>query len=491
MKLATFFFLSLASLGKAGSPEYFTPMHRVSGIGVARDDVSSDLLAVRTDRMIQSQTFSIMRDALAVAGARRITSPRLQGLFRSASAQSGVPESLIEAIAYLESWGDANAESPAGPRGIMQISAATARSMGLRVIVATRYKVTRERVLVPSKGKNKKPKYQTIVHKTPYVVSVRDERMMPERAIPAAARYLAGMRQKFGGYDWAVFAYHCGQGCVGEMMELTRRARGIPKDEMSVSRMFFSASPVWNRELYEAIQQQMQRDYSPTYYFRVMRAEQLLALYRRDPNEFASLAQQYRSDFGPTIRAPHRLSVWLRRDDLVFRSCEDIRADSGKRLVRALERPEYFGYRLNVSPDSPSDLEYFSEASPAAIGTLSYIAFETRRLYDEMRPKGEKFQPLTVTSLVEPEEHARQAGVREGLSHCSGQVFDIDYASLPPGELECLRFVLSDLGWDGYLGFVEEGRDNLHIGCSPTSRDFFATVFDEAVGSKFADTLGN
>ena len=45
----------------------------------------------------------------------------------------------------------------------------------------------------------------------------------------------------------------------------------------------------------------------------------------------------------------------------------------------------------------------------------------------------------------------------------------------------CLRFVLDDLGWDGYLGFVEEGRDNLHIGCSPASRDFFTTVFQEAL----------
>ena len=57
--------------------------------------------------------------------------------------------------------------------------------------------------------------------------------MMPERAIPAAARYLAGMEQKFGGRDWAIFAYHCGQGCVGEMQEMTRRARGIPKDKLT------------------------------------------------------------------------------------------------------------------------------------------------------------------------------------------------------------------------------------------------------------------
>ena len=89
---------------------------------------------------------------------------------------------------------------------------------------------------------------------------------------------------------------------------------------MTVARMFFSNSPAWNRELYEAIQQQMQRDWSPTYWFRVMRAQQLLALYREDPDEFANLSQEYRSQFSGNTRAPHRLSVWLKRDDLVFRS---------------------------------------------------------------------------------------------------------------------------------------------------------------------------
>jgi hypothetical protein len=53
---------------------------------------------------------------------------------------------------------------------------------------------------------------------------------------------------------------------------------------------------------------------------------------------------------------------------------------------------------------------------------------------------------------------------------------------LPPGELECLRFVLNDLGWDGYLGFVEEGRDNFHVGCSPSARDFFAGIYEQALG---------
>jgi len=53
--------------------------------------------------------------------------------------------------------------------------------------------------------------------------------------------------------------------------------------------------------------------------------------------------------------------------------------------------------------------------------------------------------------------------------------------------LECLRFVLSDLGWNGYLGFVEDGMDSLHIGCSPGSREFFTSVFEDALSKKSAD----
>jgi hypothetical protein len=486
MRAAYLMLLGLLPLCRAAGPDHFTPAHRVLGVGVTRDDMSDDLLETRSDLMIQSQTFSIMREADALAGAKRITSPKLQSLFRSASAASGMPASVIEAIAYLESWGDAKAESPAGPRGIMQISAATAASMGLKVTYATRYHVSKDKVAVRAKGKNGKTAYRMVVRKIPYRVLVRDDRLVPDRAVPAAARYLAGMEQKFGGRDWAIFAYHCGQGCVTLMQDITRRARGIPKDKMTVARMFFGSSPAWNRELYEAIQQQMQRDYSPTYWFRVMRAQQLLALYRRDPEEFATLAAEYRSQFVTNNkRAPHRLSVWLKRDDLVFHSDDDIRADLGKKLVKALNRPEYFGYSIRMVAEH----DHMDEASPAALGTLAYIAFETRRLFDEMSPKGQTFRPLEVTSLVEPEDYARLKGKPEALAHCSGQVFDLDYSALPPAELECLRFVLSDLGWEGYLGFVEEGMDNLHIGCSPGAREFFTHVFEDAVGKKSADQV--
>jgi hypothetical protein len=475
MKLKLVLLFSLVGWGQAGSPAYFFPSHRVAGVGVERDELTPEILRARTNAMIQAQTFVIMREPLATAGARRIFDPKLQSIFRSASNSSGLPQDLIEAIAYLESFGDPTADNGFGPKGIMQIAVAAAHDMGLKVVQVTRYKVTREKVAV--KTKSKKPKYKTVTHKEAYTVTVRDDRMIPDRAIPAAAQFLASIERKFGGEDWAIFAYHCGTGCVSYMKELTARAQGIPADEITVPRMFFSCSPTWNRALYQAIQQQMTRDWSPTYYFRIRRAQQLLEIYRDNPNAFAELQQEYRNQFASGPRAPHRLAAWLHPEDLIYRNDGDIRSNSGSRLVKAADSADYLGYSLQLSPNSLGG--DFSEAAPEALGTLTYIAFETRRLFETLNAYGETFEPLPVTALVEPEDYVRQQG-REAITHSSGEVFDVGIAHLPAGELECLRFVLDDLEWSGYLGYVEDGAAQLHIGCSPDSREFFANVWQEA-----------
>jgi len=105
MKFKVVLLLSLVSWGQAGSPAYFSPSHRISGVGVDRDDLSPDVLQARTDLMIQSQTFGIMREQDAVAGAKRITDNKLQAIIRAAAQSSGFPAAIIEGIAYLESWG--------------------------------------------------------------------------------------------------------------------------------------------------------------------------------------------------------------------------------------------------------------------------------------------------------------------------------------------------------------------------------------------------
>ena len=470
--------------------DYFAPSHRLTGIGVARSEITPEILTARTQRMIQSQTFAIMREPLALAGAERITNPHLQQIFKKAALETGVPAPLIAAIAYLESWGDSHAESPAGPKGIMQFAEATGRSAGLRIVYATRYKVVRNRQ--PVKKANGRPGYRTISHRTPYSVKVRDDRFVPDRAIFAAARYLARLRDKFGGQDWAVFAYHCGEGCVTEMLSLTQEALGRP-EAATVPAMFFAASPAQHHELYEAIERHMQRDYSPTYWFRVKRAEELLNLYQTDRTAFRKLITEYRNPINPNRRANDRLAVWLKTEDLLYQSCDDLRRAQGKELAPVFEDPKYFGFSLNnlnqsaITAVDAANRDLYKLASPAAVGTLTYIAFETRRLFDAAKPKGERWVPIDVAELVSTKDGPLEAGGRgrsiEFPAHCSGQVFDIDLSGMPRGERECLSFILDELGWDGYLGFIQVTGDTWHIGCSPSSREFFAQIFQEATAT--------
>jgi len=472
-----------AQFGIFHRDHYFEPKHRLAGIGVDRKDMTDPVLAERTRLLIDSQTFGIMRDPRALAGAARITSPALEKIFEAAAKKSGEPASLIAAIAYLESWGDPKAESPAGPRGIMQFSKATAQRAGLKITYATRYRITTTKKKVKVDGK---VVTKTVSQKTPYMVPLRDERLMPELAVPAAAMYLARMEEHFGGRDLAVFAYHCGEGCVADFISLAASASGLGGGPVTVPRLFFAGNPARNRELYEAIRLQMARDYSPTYFFRVKRAEELLAMYKSDPAGFGALVEDYKDRADATKRASNRLNVWLKPADVVYQSCEDLKRAEGKGLERPFDRPPFFGFQLRTTgPDAIGswDLENKSAyllAAPSAVGTLTYIAFETRRMFDAMKPKNEKFVPLEVTSLVR-HTLAPESGEDSDLpSHCTGQVFDIAYDFVPLHEKEALDFILEDMGWGGYLGFIQASGGTMHIGSSPSSREFFAEVFREA-----------
>jgi hypothetical protein len=303
--------------------------------------------------------------------------------------------------------------------------------------------------------------------------------------VPAAAHYLARLETKFGGSDWAIFAYHCGEGCVSDLLPLTEAA--VHHAQPAVAEMFFAASPVRNTELYQAVQREMQRDYSPTYWFRIKRAEELLALYRSDLPAFRELVDDYQNPIHPQRRATDRLMIWLKSLDIFYRSADDLRLASGKGLARVLDDPQFFGFSVPEIGGVP-DREVYLQDSPAAIGALLYVAFETRRLFEELKPKGEHFIPLQVAELVSTADRPAEAGTLlvdpEFPEHSTGQVFDIDRSNLPRGERECLNFTLDDMGWDGYLGFIQVTGDTVHIGSAPSSHEFFTAVFDEAAAAR-------
>src|SRR5437763_2481499 len=163
----------LAAATSGGHGDFFAPVHRLTGIGVARADMPDELLAARTRLMIESQTFAILRDPRAASGAERVL--KYEKLFQDAERRTGWPAEVLSAIAYLESFGDPNAQSPTGPKGLMQISGATAKAMGLRMIYTTHYRVTTERKQV--RGKRGKITTKLVKVRTPFNVLIRDERM--------------------------------------------------------------------------------------------------------------------------------------------------------------------------------------------------------------------------------------------------------------------------------------------------------------------------
>jgi soluble lytic murein transglycosylase-like protein len=105
----------------------------------------------------------------------------LRPWLREASAAHGVDEALLKALIAVESGFDAQAVSPAGAVGLMQIMPAS----------GDRYATTRER-------------------RTPAEQRLRD----PRTNIHTGARMLADLLQRFGRVDAALAAWNAGEGTV-------------------------------------------------------------------------------------------------------------------------------------------------------------------------------------------------------------------------------------------------------------------------------------
>ena len=206
----------------------------------------------------------------------------------------------------------------------------------------------------------------------------------------------------------------------------------------------------------------------------------LLSMYAGEPAEFQDLVEEYRY----RIDAAHRGAgpavgvVEASGSDLWNPGQHPQRAGtqtgerSGRSGILRLSKWRGWGSPATTPPTTITGRRLLRRSARWPISL-----FETRRLFAALPPGDQTFVPFEVTALVMPvkvEGRVAAQGSRT-VDHSSGQVFDISVARLPNRERECLQFVLDDLGWSGCLGFIEEppGGQTLHIGCSPSSRDFF------------------
>jgi hypothetical protein len=478
----------------SGKSSYFQPHHNLSGIGVDRSSMDDATLQVRTNKIIAAQTFNIMRYSDgkkldAEIWARAITAPAMQKIFANASRSSGFPIELLEAITFIESGGDPTAHSPTGPRGPMQMTTRIGKYLHLEKTEIKTVKVAR-------KSRSKKRPVLVIKRR---VIIVDDERENSELAIPAGANLLADMARYYQSQynlspevsqQFAVWEWHPGRSVVNEALGFAQKG-GIKNPTMA--KVFFLCSPEHNPALYGIIQTDLEHDYGPTYWFRVMRAEQLLELYRTDRDGYIKLMTGNKSTVVSTVKAASRLEVWYSLDR-AYQDVPDLKiAIADHALVSPPNNPPFFSYALRmngpegIGAEDVLNRDLYATDPPAVVGTLIYVAAATRKGWERSHPRGEKFVPLEVTSMVRTAEYQRllnkhNANSRTTFpSHTVGAV-DISFAKLPPGEEKWLHCVIEDMGWDEYLGYFDEHmmQKTMHFAPSPEYVDFFNEVYNEA-----------
>lgn len=155
----------ISSVGHSKDPLSLTPFNvtpQLSGLNVPRPRVPA-----RTSRPLRGEK------------NRAANVRQWDDITDRAARQYGVDANYIRAMMRAESSGDPYIVSPAGAVGVMQFIPSTAREYGLRVDDEV------------------------------------DERTIPEKAIPAAARYFADLLAMYdGNHDLAVAAYNAGPGAV-------------------------------------------------------------------------------------------------------------------------------------------------------------------------------------------------------------------------------------------------------------------------------------
>ncbi len=463
---------------------YFQPSMRLPGIGLSRVNIDNEALNLRTQRSIEAQTFAIMRDPRAVLWAERVNSKQNQSLFLKGSKVTGFSKELVEGLICIESGGDPNAESPTGPKGLMQMAGATAKRIGLEIMYEIRY-----RIISPQK-KSLKPK------KVPYKFLVKDERLDPEKSLMAGMRYLAALTKKYGREDFALWAYHSGEGYPNKALALARKYK---IENPTVAKLFFDNSPIHHKDLFDLIQKDMSKDFGSTYYFRVKKAAELMALYRSSPDSYRALANAFQNSVDAQKRAPNRLFVWYSPKDIKYHSRSDLAEAKNKKLFAVPVAPAFLGFEPRTSgfgaigEMDPEHRELYLQAPKEVLGMLEYVSFETRRLWNALDKKKEIYVPLSPTAFIRDMDYqvklqtgnkqsAANINARTDLpTHTIGAV-DVSYLKLPKTEFECLKFVVQDLGWDEYLGFFEESKSQktFHLAPAPSQIDFYKSVYEEA-----------
>ena len=206
---------------------------------------------------------------------------------------SDVDADILEAIVFLESGGRADVIAggdPVNASGLTQILAETAQNfLGMPVDLDLSRALTAQIAGAVERGNLARAERLRDLRRA------ADARFDAEQALAGTVRYLTIARERLGRDDLAVVSYHMGIGNLSERPARCTRAsrparrsrRWSRRTDLTWVRVFFDTAPDRNGEAHRLLTRL--GDDSPTYYWRVLAAREIMRLYRDDPDRLQEL----------------------------------------------------------------------------------------------------------------------------------------------------------------------------------------------------------
>ena len=428
-----------------------------------------------------------------VASARRTA--RWRDAIERAAAAHGADPDLMEAMVLLESAGRPEViagDDPEAASGLAQIVASTGidllgmridlpRSQGLtRRIAGIEREAERRRFQAMSAKPNERRRARRRLARLRRLESALrserqriDERFQPQAALDGMGRYLEIAGERFGRDDLAVASYHMGIGnletvigrYVGRESDAAPVVELVARDDLDYARLFFTSSPLehpgaWN--LLSAF-----GDDSSTYLWRVLAAERVMELYRRDRPQLERLAELF------LAKATAEEVFHPESETETFADPESLDAafEDGT-LVRIPDRPG-LGFRVGEQLGElakPLEVErhLYRLLRPEALAALTYMSARVRKIAGG---KG----ALIVTSAVRDQEYqdglvgVNPEATPEYSLHTTGYSFDVLRRYRNDRQARAFQFMLDRLRALAVIDYAVE-PEAIHITVSNEAR---------------------
>jgi hypothetical protein len=389
-----------------------------------------------------------------IATAKRTA--HFRPLIDAAAKTGGFDPNMIEALVFLESAGRPDVVAGgdlANATGLTQILAETATNLlGMHVNLAASKRLTRRIDNARSAaGRRKLERARRRV----------DQRFDPRQSLAATVRYLTIARKEFGQDDFAFTSYHMG---IGNLQSVLRDYGG--GKHLTYAQVYFDSSPLNHPKAWGLLSRF--GDDSSNYYWKLLEAKRIMALYRTNPASLRSLSALQNG------RASAELVLHPEGTTQVFADPQAVLdATSADKLVSLPNDPKKYGFqidpllgqfarRLHQRPAT------YRALRPEALALLVYLS-------EGVRSIAPASGALLVTSAVRDEQYqhlvaAANIEATHGYSlHTTGYAFDIRRRYSSRAEALAFQFMLDRLQAMNLIAWVREPQA-IHVTVSSAAR---------------------